>query len=69
MNKGNTDIITIAVSNYLGSTVLFQQLNLLNTNHSFAITGMETLPEGRYTITISWNSGKKIIKQFTKQKG
>jgi hypothetical protein len=66
MNIGNSDKISIVVSNYLGVTVLFQQVTLVNTNYAFSVNGLERLPEGNYIITLTWESGKKIIKQFTK---
>jgi hypothetical protein len=29
---------------------------------------LDILPEGKYTITLTWDSGKKIIKEFKKNK-
>lgn len=69
MDKGNTHGIIIVVFNAAGIPVLQQRLNLQHADAAFAVTGTDKLPEGNYTITITWESGKRTTTGFTKRTG
>jgi hypothetical protein len=66
MNTGSTNEITIVIYNSSGIPVMLQQLSLKHDDAAFTISGTERLPEGNYTVTIVWKSGKKIISRFIK---
>jgi hypothetical protein len=67
MKTGNTDEITIVIFNSSGVAVMFQKLILNHEDAAFTISGTEKLPEGNYTVSITWKSGKKITSRFVKQ--
>ena len=64
---GNMRAINITVSNAAGNPVLVQHLKLKNPDAAFTISGLDKLPNGAYLITITWDDGKTITKQFTKR--
>jgi hypothetical protein len=66
MNTGNTNEITILIFNSSGIPVMFQKLILNHEDAAFTISGTERLPEGNYTVTIAWKSGKKITSRLIK---
>ena len=69
LNVANTasEKAVITIFNSTGSQVIMQQENLVNGNNSLSIDGIDRLAKGNYLLTILWNSGKKEIRQFSKQ--
>jgi flagellar hook assembly protein FlgD len=57
---------TISIINAAGARVIIQQIQLVTGNNSFTVDNIERLPKGIYQISVKWESGKVITKQFAK---
>jgi hypothetical protein len=55
------------VTNSSGAKVISREVQLLNGNNSFTVNGVKQLPHGIYQLSIKLESGKTIVKQFSKQ--
>lgn len=57
----------ISVTNSIGAKVILQHIQLTNGNNSFTVDRVSSLPTGMYQLSVKLNSGKTMIKQFSKQ--
>ncbi|MEP6514410.1 MAG: T9SS type A sorting domain-containing protein, partial [Parafilimonas sp.] len=57
----------ISVTNSIGAEVISQQVHLTTGNNSFTVDRVSGLPSGTYQLSVKLNSGKVMIKQFSKQ--
>ena len=57
----------IYVTNSIGAEVISQQIQLNNGNNSFTIDRVSSLPTGIYQLSVKLNSGRSMVKQFSKQ--
>ncbi|MEO6220910.1 MAG: T9SS type A sorting domain-containing protein [Ginsengibacter sp.] len=57
----------LSVTNSAGARVTSQQIKLFNGNNSFAVDRFRGLPAGVYQLSIKLDSGRTIVKQFSKQ--
>jgi hypothetical protein len=62
-----TDKGVLAVINSAGARVISKGVQLFNGNNSFTVNGVRQLPNGIYQLSIKLESGKTIVKQFSKQ--
>jgi len=62
-----TDKGILSVTNSTGATVTTQQIKLFNGNNSFTVDKIRSLPGGIYQLSIKLDSGKNIVRQFSKQ--
>ncbi|WP_462250503.1 T9SS type A sorting domain-containing protein [Ferruginibacter sp.] len=61
-----TDKATVAVIDAAGAQVILQTVQLSNGNNSFTVDGVEKLAKGVYQLSVKYQSGKVITKQFLK---
>jgi hypothetical protein len=57
----------ISVTNAVGAEVINQHIQLIRGNNSFTVEGVSKLSRGVYQLSLKLNSGKTIVKQFSKQ--
>ena len=57
----------ISITNSIGAEVISQQIQLTTGNNSFTVDRVSGLPTGMYQLSIKLNSGKTMVKQFSKQ--
>lgn len=57
----------LSVTNSVGARVISRNVQLANGNNSFTVNGVRQLPAGIYQLSIKLESGKSIVKQFSKQ--
>jgi hypothetical protein len=57
----------VSITNSTGAEVIRQPIQLVNGNNSITIQKVTNLPHGIYQLSIKLNSGKNILKQFSKQ--
>jgi len=57
----------VSITNSTGAEVIRQAIQLAHGNNSITIEKVIGLPRGIYQLSVKLNSGKTIIKQFSKQ--
>jgi len=57
----------LSVTNSAGAKISSQQIKLFNGNNSFTVDRVRSLPGGVYQLSIKLDSGRTIVKQFSKQ--
>jgi hypothetical protein len=55
------------VTNSTGAKVISHEVQLFNGNNSFTVNGVKQLPNGIYQLSIKLQSGKTIVRQFSKK--
>ncbi|MEI9945324.1 MAG: T9SS type A sorting domain-containing protein [Chitinophagaceae bacterium] len=61
------DKATIKVTNSTGAQVIVQQVQLTNGNNFNTINGIDKLPGGVYQLSVIYEPGETVVRQFIKQ--